>query len=206
MKRNWKILFLFCISFFSFSANAQEMIPDTIIVQQEWNDKNGYNILNIIVGAACNPARDDKPQDAHETSIQVHLKNEKYTLSIAYYDDNYQSEMIFFYEGGIHYQNIRGIRAVFIPFFYCHNYNLSLKLSYVILYNNHSYLYHFDYECCEGDENAGCALNNENLDEKFKNMYKPLRKKIEKYLTSSYRTWKDLSPGLIVEKLNKTVK
>ena len=162
--------------------NAQVMEPDSLIINQTWNDKNGHNELYIRVYAACSPDDLDKPPMGHESKIQVKLKNKKHDLAIHYEleFEQYQMQMLLFYEDDIRYFKIKGAQAVFIPFFYCGNYDSINRVSYIILYNNKAYLKHIVFYC---SENGKCRLWDDlpNLSDMSKVLKKKLISEVEKY-------------------------
>ena len=129
------------------SIKAQVMEPGSVIANQAWEDRNGYNELYIKVYAACNP--DKPPYDGHESEIQVRLKNKNHELNIHYELEDYQMQMLFFSQKNIRYFNFEKIRAVFIPFSYCGNADTINRVSYIILYDDSSYLKHIDFYCTE---------------------------------------------------------
>jgi hypothetical protein len=80
----------------------------------------------------------------------------KYSLSF----DESQMHTIFFRKEEIRFQELNGIRAVFIPFFYCGNYDQDTRISYILLYNNQKYLFHINY-FLEIEEDGFFRLNDD---------------------------------------------
>jgi len=171
------IVILFFLSILSSEAiKAQVMEPDSIVLNQTWEDCNGYNELYIRVYAACNPEK--PPYDGHESEIQVKLKNKKYELAVHYEleYDQYQMQMLLFSEENIRCFKIKKAKAVFIPFFYCGNSDSINRVSYIILHNNKSYLKHIDFYC---SEDAKCKLLENDLSDIPKSLKKILMQELE---------------------------
>jgi hypothetical protein len=173
------------------------MYPDSIVISKKWNDKNGLNLLTIRVNALCNPNR--PPFDGHITVIESSLKNDRHKLSIKYNEDDYQMKMIYFEEKDIWFYKYNGIQAVFIPFFYCSNIDSEGTVSYIILYDNKKYLYHFNFTCDNEfaflDEKGGkCKLRTKNLNQKLKDLPNALRETLINFIKTHYKTTKDIFP------------
>lgn len=163
------------------------MEPDSVIINKTWIDRNGENKLYIRVYAACNP--DKPPFDAHLTQIQAHLKNTSRSLNIKYDEPDYQMCMIFLSEKDIWFHDVNGIKAVFIPFSYCGNMDTTVRLSYIILYKKHKYLFHFTFECNEIFEGGTkCILEEKSARKQIKKIPKELREVLFNHLKENYET------------------
>lgn len=180
-------MLLLCMT--SFVIHAQVVHTDSIAVHKTWYDKNGKNTLSIKVNALCNANK--PPFDGHVSIINASLTNKNYAVTNEYNDENYQMEMLLFYEKDIWFHVINKVKAVFIPFFYCGNMDTNNKVSYLIFYNNTKYLYHINYRC---NEDNACTLN-ENLQLKLKDLPTGLKKVFMKVLQSKYKKATDLYRG-----------
>jgi hypothetical protein len=166
-------------------------IPDSITVTREWNDKNGHNLLTVRVNALCNPNKSFS--EGFITVIEASLKNDSHNLSIRYNEDDYQMKMIYFEEKNIWFHKHEGIQAVFIPFFYCGNMDDENTVSYIILYDNEKYIYHFTYICDMEAYSAygeGICKFETGLNRKLKKMPDVLKKILITYLKTHYITTK----------------
>lgn len=171
---------------FCFLGWAQESKRDSITILKNWNDKNGVNELTINAGRLCNP--EEPPFDGSTTKIEANLKNKLVDLNVFFEDENYQMEMILFYESDIEIIEVKNEKAVFIPFFYCGNFDNDIKVSYIIFYKNKGYLFHINFHCNEGNE---CKLNDD-LQEKLMTINdKHLKKIFQKKLKSDYKIYSD---------------
>lgn len=165
---------------------AKAHTRDSVTVVKNWEDKNGPNQLTVHVVGLCNP--DEPPFDGTPTKIQAHLKNKQTELQVLFDDENYQMEMILFYEKDIEIMDIKKEKAIFIPFFYCGNFDNDIRVSYIIFYKDKSYLFHIDFHCAEGD---GCWLSDD-LKAKLSSIEdRTLKKVFAKKLKSRYKKYSD---------------
>jgi len=163
------------------SVIAQVVRTDSVEIHQSWKDKNGENKLVVNVNALCNPDR--PPFDGRQTKIIASLKNKKFTQEIVFDDKDYQMEMILFREKDVWFSEYNGVKAVFVPFFYCGNADNDIKASFIIFYNNKKYLYHLKFYCSdEGD----CRLNEKNINLKLKELSKEMRDDFIKKIKTKY--------------------
>ncbi len=187
--RYWVIqlrrLIIYVVSILWLPLYSQEVNVDSISINKTWIDNNGKNSLFVKVNALCDP--NNPPFDGHKTLIEASLKNKKHNLNLLYDEENYQMKMLLFYEKDIKFYKLNKTNSIFIPFFYCGNWENDVKVSYIIFYNNKKYLYHINYYC---GEDASCRLN-DNLNLKLKNMPESLKKIFIKELKTKYKTSKD---------------
>lgn len=197
MKKNYLIIPLFIASL-SLYSQSETFPADSLVVSKIWNDKNGENKLLIEVAAVYNPDN-QKPSDdgGYPTMIHAKLKNSRYSSDILYNDEDYQMEVIMFYEDAIWQRDIEGVQATFIPFFYCCMDNTPVKVSYIIFYNKKKYLYHLGYLCDELDPKTICTLqeSDRDLERKFRKMPKELRGILIDYVETNYNTREDVFPA-----------
>lgn len=170
-------LLLLFMSLSNIKINGQDypVPPDSVTIEKQWTDKNGQNRLRIRISALCEPLR-TFPM-GFESRIDVDLKHKKHELYIGYELEHYEMSMIMFYEEDIRYFKIKGVQAVFIPFFYCGNSDSTVRVSYIILYNDKAYLKHIDFYCSEAGD---CELK-DGVDGLI-DMPKPLRNRLIKEL------------------------
>ena len=165
---------------------AEASTRDSITVFKNWEDKNGANELMVKVVGLCNP--DEPPFDGTPTMIEAYLTNKHGKLQALFNDENYQMEMILFYENDIEIIDVKKEKAVFVPFFYCGNFDNDIRVSYIVFYGDKSYLFHINYHCAEGD---GCWLN-DNLKAKLSSIEdRHLKKVFIKKLKSEYKRFSD---------------
>jgi hypothetical protein len=169
------------------SLSGQVVSCDSILISKTWTDKNGENRLTINGTELCNYEK--CCVDGHPSKLEVSLTNNKHSLKVKYklLFDEYQMKTIFFRENEIWFQELNGINAVFIPFFYCGNYDQDTKISYIILYDNQKYLFHIQYFLdIEGD---GCFRLNDDLDKKCKKIAsEKFRKMVIEQLQTKYKS------------------
>jgi len=176
---------IFC-SFFCLLSFAQESKRDSITVVKNWEDKSGRNELTVHIAGLCDP--ENPPFDGVSTKIQVNLKNNQVDLNIVFDDEDYQMERILFYENNIEVVEIKNEKAVFIPFFYCGNFDNDIKVSYIIFYKNTGYLFHINFHCSERN---GCKLNDDLKNKLAPIKDKNLKKIFEEKLKSTYKHYAD---------------
>jgi len=161
---------------------AQESKRDSVTVLKNWEDRNGRNELTIHVAGLCGP--ESPPFDGSLTRIEANLKTSQADLNIVFDDEDYQMERILFYENDMEIVEIKKEKAVFIPFFYCGNFDNDIKVSYIIFYKNTGYSFHINFHCSE--EN-GCKLNDDLKNKLAQIKDKNLKKVFEEKLKSMYK-------------------
>lgn len=191
--------FIFIIFFFTAHAiKAQVLIPDSVSTVKVWHDNNGENRLQVHVFAASNMYDNHYIHSVvgYPTAITAQLSNKKYHLSKMYNHEAFELEMLLFYDEAIWFYELNGVQAVFIPIFRYAMLDTEVRFEYIIFYNNKKYLYHFEYECQEGEGDAACTLGlkDKNLQKKLKKMPSELRNIFISYLQTVYTTRNDLTP------------
>lgn len=181
-----RYLLLLLWSLCCFFSVAEAGTRDSITVFKNWEDKHGLNQLTVKVEGLCNP--DEPPFDGTPTKIIANLKNKQTALEVVFDDEDYQMEMLLFYEKDIEIIDLKKEKAVFIPFFYCANFDNDIKVSYIIFYKGSGYLFHINFHCAEGE---GCWLNDD-LEAKLSSITdRELKKIFIKKLKSSYKKYSD---------------
>lgn len=188
-----RIMLIALLSIAYLSINAQQMIPDSVATTKIWIDKNGRNELKVDLFTAFNDYSDITCHDGHPSIITATLKNEKHNLKIQYSLEDYMLKMLKFYDEGIWFHNIDGVQAVFIPFFYNAMLDSEMLLSYIILYDNKKFLYHFNYLWEEGSENV--KLVEPKLDKRLHRIPLEVRTIFKDYLIKNYKTTEDIVPN-----------
>ncbi len=175
-------IILFFLLGFSYVSTllAQEVHPNSLSVVKQWNDANGRNNLSIKVSAACNPSK--PPFDGHPTGIHVVLNNRKGKVHVNYEDSSYAMEMIAFHKKYIWFSQYKKTKVVFIPFFYCGNEDTEVKLSYILVFDNKYFTYHFKFK---KDEDGNC-LAVDDIDSSIKNLPVALQQVFGKKLKFGY--------------------
>ncbi|WP_312555365.1 hypothetical protein [Empedobacter brevis] len=173
---------MFFLCFFCLLSFAQESKRDSVTVLKNWEDRNGRNELTIHVAGLCGP--ESPPFDGSLTRIEANLKTSQADLNIVFDDEDYQMERILFYENDMEIVEIKKEKAVFIPFFYCGNFDNDIKVSYIIFYKNTGYSFHINFHCSE--EN-GCKLNDDLKNKLAQIKDKNLKKVFEEKLKSMYK-------------------
>ena len=117
--------------------------------------------------------------------------NEKHELQVTYDEEDYEMLMILLYEDKISYYDLKGKRAVLIPFFYCGNADSEAIIHYIVLYNKESYLLKIHYYQ-EEEEIEYIYVLNDNLKEVTKDILTPkLRKHFIKQVKEKYAQYED---------------
>ena len=157
---------------------------DSIIVTQYFQDKEGKNKLVVKIMNPCGIKKG--PHDGPLSYIEANLKNKNISQNILYNYANAQSGLLYFNKNEITINEIEGKKAVFIPFFYCGNWDNDNMVSYLIFYDNKKYIEHIKYYCTD---NGKCKLN-DNVT--LKDMPSSLKKFFVKVLKTKYTSTKDL--------------
>jgi hypothetical protein len=152
------IIFLLCIAT-SFSqkgdGDSMEMYHrDSISVTQYFQDKKGKNTLSVKIMNPCGLKKG--PYDGALSYIEANLKNKYTSQNISYNYADAQSGLLYFIKDEISINDVEGKKAVFIPFYYCGNWDNDNMVSYLIFYDNKKYVEHIKYYCTD---NGKCKLN-----------------------------------------------
>jgi hypothetical protein len=189
----------------------QRFIRDTLVINKTFNNKNGVNRLEIEVINPCREPRNIEEFNSEDSwkyyrydgvinYIVVRLTNKNYSDTLVYYHPGVLMNLINPLERNITLKTISGRQAVFIPFAYCGTQDPErIQISCIILYNRQKYIYHnIDLHVYDADlENYKVF---DDLNEKFKDLPKKLKKELIKYFNSQNKTavwyerhdWEDL--------------
>lgn len=199
----WSILFLLLSSF----AIGQNYEPDVTSTVKTWEDLTGENTLYVRVDAACNNYDMKRlfPKIGAPTAVVAKLTNDEGVVTAIYEDKKFANEMLMFYEEGIWFKEEDDIQAVFIPLFYCSlKHGEKMPLSYIVLYDNQKYIYHFTFKCkptvlgsCE------ISISKSDLNKRLHQLPTALKKEFINYIDKVYTTREDLFPNHLTFKNEK---
>ena len=127
---------------------------DSIMVTQYFQDKKGKNTLTIKMMNPC--GLKNGPYDGPLSYIEASLKNKYASQNVSYNYVDAQSGLLYFIKDEISINDVEGKKAVFIPFYYCGNWDNDNMVSYLIFYENKKYIEHVKYYCTD---NGKCKLN-----------------------------------------------
>ena len=182
------IIFLLLVATsFSQKGNVDSMAifhKDSIIEKKYFKDKKGNNELTIMVMNPC--GLNKEPYDGPLSYIEASLKNKYTSNNVSYNYPNAQSGLLYFNKKEVLISDVGGKKAVFIPFYYCGNWDNDNMVSYLIFYDNKKYIEHIKYYCTD---NGKCKLN-DNVT--LKDMPSSLKKFFVKVLKTKYTSTKDL--------------
>ncbi|MDR0227523.1 MAG: hypothetical protein LBI72_00410 [Flavobacteriaceae bacterium] len=199
----WSIFFLLITSF----VNAQNYEADVTSTVKIWEDLTGNNSLYVRVDAACNNYDMKRmfPKIGAPTAVVAKLTNDDGGVTAMYEDKKFANQMLMFYEEGIWFKEFDGIQAVFIPLFYCSvKHGEKMPLSYIVLYDNQKYIYHFTFKCkptvlgsCE------ISLSKSDLNKRLHQLPSVLKREFVAYIDKVYTTREDLFPNHLTFKNEK---
>lgn len=149
---------------------------DSIIVTKYFKDKKGKNTLTIKIINPC--GLKEGPYDGALSYIEAQLKNNYTIQNIKYNHVDAQSGLLYFNIKDVSINDIDGKKAIFVPFYYCGNWDNDNMVSYLIFFENKKYVEHIKYYCTDDGK---CKLN-DNL--KLKGM--PLR--LKNFFTNTLKT------------------
>lgn len=187
------VIYLLVICCLQTKAQTIVLEPDSISTVKTWTDNNGKNELTVSAFAACNYYDTwlHSP-DGYPSAITSTLKNDKRTVTAYYNLEDFMLQMLQFYDEGIWFKDIDGVQAVFIPVFYCAMLDSDMKLSYIVIYDKHKYVFNFNFLWHEGSENV--TMVEPNLDKKLRKMPEKLKSVFKNYLINNYTTFDDIAP------------
>jgi hypothetical protein len=184
------IFFLFtAATCFSQNVNDESMgmyHKDSIIEKQYFIDKKGKNELMVKIMNPC--GLNKGPYDGPLSYIEASLKNKYASQNISYNYANAQSGLLYFNKNEILISDVGGKKAVFVPFYYCGNWDNDNMVSYLIFFDNKKYVEHIKYYCTD---NGKCKLNDD-VQEKLKSMPLPLKSFFTNILKTKYKSTSDL--------------
>ncbi|WP_146191026.1 hypothetical protein [Sphingobacterium athyrii] len=165
------------------SVYVKMVLLDSIVTERGYQDIYGKNMLHVKVTNPCNA--DSSRFDGLLSHIEVQLKNNKGKTSVTYKHPHPQMSLIQFIQEEIHIKDLGGRKAAIVPFYYCGGYeSYDMKVSYIVLYENKSYIFHLDYYCGEGVECKPVRT----LQATLKNLPKDIRTYLIRYLTKKHRS------------------
>lgn len=174
---------------FSQNVNDDSMVmyhKDSIIEKQYFRDKKGKNELMIKIMNPC--GLNKEPYDGPLSYIEASLKNKYTSQNVSYNYADAQSGLLYFNKNEILITDVCGKKAVFIPFYYCGNWDNDNMVSYFVFYDNKKYVEHIKFYCTDNGE---CKLNDE-VQVKLKSMPTPLKSFFINILKTKYKSTKDL--------------
>ena len=145
--RRHKIFVLVLFVLFSITLSAQQIIPASVLITEEWSDKNGKNILTIDGRNLCNLDSEYGAVDGFQSSINVNLKNDNQTVSLqsSLTEEECMMQTWLIREQEIWLSECDSVQIVFIPLFYCGNADSDTRISYVIFYGGQKLFVHINY-------------------------------------------------------------
>lgn len=202
-------IYLWCAMFLvvATTTEAQNYEPDVASTVKIWEDLTGNNSLYIRVDAACNNYDMKRlfPKIGAPTAVVAKLTNDDGGVTAIYEDKKFANQMLMFYDEGVWFKELDGIQAVFIPLFYCSaKHGEKMPLSYIVLYDNEKYIYHFTFKCkptvlgsCE------ISLSKSDLNQRLYALPTALKREFANYIEKVYTTREDLFPNHVTFKNSK---